>query len=369
MNLTRKEFLVTGTKYAAGAVVGAGAVSMLSQSIGRAGTQATWPYPYQALDVEKVRKYGHDLYYVSGCSYGSFHALVKALSELIPDPWATFPSQMMIYGKGGGEGWGGLCGGINGPSAFIALVCPTSARADVLIGELFGWYTQTKFPSDISNQYGVNSEFGDNRFTQALAQNTSGSILCHVSVTEWCKAAAKVQTSADRKERCARLTGDVAAYAAKILNDEFAGTFAATYVPPAAIATCNSCHTLGDMNIVAAKMNCVQCHGDHTVSGVSELGGQLPSDYKLEQNYPNPFNPQTRLSFSIPKATAVDLCIYDVHGQVVRNLIPHQDYAPGNYAVQWDGTNNAGGKVASGVYFCRLQAGSFSATKKMAMVK
>jgi len=198
----------------------------------------------------------------------------------------------------------------------------------------------------------------------------SGSILCHVSVTEWCKAAATVQSSADRKERCARLTGDVAAYAAKILNDEFAGTFTATYVPPAAIATCNSCHTIGTTNIVASKMDCTQCHGDpHASTAVQDLGGSAPKEYRLEQNYPNPFNPSTRLSFAIPKAAAVDLAVYDVHGQVIRNLILHQDYAPGTYAVQWDGTNNAGGKVASGVYFCRLQAGEFSATKKMAMIK
>src|SRR5512135_3154112 len=114
MKLTRKEFLATGTKYGAGAVLGLGAVGLLSRNQGIAGTTTTWPYPYQALDVEKVRKYGHDLYYSGkGCCYGSFHAIVKALGEAIGEPWTSFPSEMMTFGKGGGVGWGLLCGAAN----------------------------------------------------------------------------------------------------------------------------------------------------------------------------------------------------------------------------------------------------------------
>jgi Putative redox-active protein (C_GCAxxG_C_C)/FlgD Ig-like domain len=369
MKITRKEFLYTGTKYAAGAVAGIGAVSILARSKGIAGAQTAWPYPYQALDVETVRKYGHDLYYSKGCCYGSFHALVKAASELIGEPWTSFPSEIMVYGKGGGVGWGILCGAANGPAAFISLVCPTTARADVLVNELFGWYTQTSLPTDMSNQYARESAYGTNPYPQDLSQNISGSVLCHVSVTEWCKAAGKLASSTERKDRCARVTGDLAAYAAKILNDEFAGSFAGLYVPPATVAGCNSCHTIGTNNMVAAKMECTQCHGDpHTSNGVADMGGVV-SDYSLHQNYPNPFNPQTRVEFSLPKAGAVDLAVYDVHGRLIRNLVLHEEFSPGRYGAEWDGTNNAGEKVATGVYFCRLQAGQFSATKKMLMMK
>jgi hypothetical protein len=275
---------------------------------------------------------------------------------------------MMVFGKGGGEGWGTLCGAVNGASAFISLVCQTS-RSDVLVNELFGWYTQTNLPTDTSNQYGKDSAYGSNPYPHELAQNTSGSVLCHASVTEWCKTAQLTAGSTERKERCARLTGDVAAYAAKILNDDFASKFTALYVPPASIATCNSCHTIGSNNMVAAKMECTQCHGDpHAASSVHEIGGKV-TEYKLEQNYPNPFNPDTRIKFSIPSSGAVDLAIYDVHGRLVKNVILHDEYAPGSYAAEWNGTNNAGERVASGVYFCRLQVGTFSATKKMALVK
>jgi hypothetical protein len=369
MKLTRKEFLAAGTKYGAGAVVGLGAMSLLSRSKSMAGTQAAWPYTYPTLDPETVRKYGHDQYYSGkGCCYGAFYALAKAAGEINADPWTTFPAEMMVYGKGGGEGWGTLCGAVNGASAFIGLVCQT-ARADVLINELFGWYTQTNLPTDMSNQYGRESAYGTNPYPQDLPQNAAGSVLCHASVTEWCKAASLTASSTERKERCARLTGDVAAYAAKILNDDFAGTFAGLYVPPATIAQCNGCHTVGSNNMVAAKMECTQCHGDpHSTSGVSEIGGVV-TQYELDQNYPNPFNPATRVRFAIPSAGSVDLSVYDVHGCLIRNLVPHEAYAPGRYAVEWDGTNNAGEKVATGIYFCRLQVGQFSATKKMALVK
>ena len=369
MKLTRKEFLSTGTKYGAGAIIGLGAVELLARGQGTAGVNAIWPYPYQTLDVEAVRKLGHDQYYSGkGCCYGAFYALVKASSNLAGEPWTSFPAEMMVYGKGGGVGWGTLCGAANGAAAFISLVCQI-ARADVLNNEVFGWYTQTKLPTDTSNQYGKDSAYTSNPYPHDLAQNISGSVLCHVSVTEWCKTAQLTASSTERKERCARITGDVAAYAAKVLNDEFASQFVGLYVAPTSITTCNSCHTIGSNNMVAAKMECTQCHGDpHATSGVQEISGKA-SEYQLEQNYPNPFNPDTRIKFALPKNEAVDLAVYDVHGRIIKNIIMHEDYAPGSYAVEWNGTNNAGEKVASGVYFCRVQMGTFSATRKMALLK
>jgi hypothetical protein len=121
--------------------------------------------------------------------------------------------------------------------------------------------------------------------------------------------------------------------------------------------------------MVASKMDCTQCHGDpHTTTGVVDQRGAA-TEYELDQNYPNPFNPHTRIQFAVPQNVAVDLAVYDTHGQLIKNLVPHQDYSAGKYAIEWDGTNNAGQKVASGVYFCRMQAGQFSSTKKLALVK
>ena len=190
MNISRKDFIASGTKYAAGAVIGAVAADTLMNKA-MAGVNAAWPFPYQALDVEKVRILGHDLYYdatYGGCCYGAFAALVNASAAITGEPFTSFPSGLMLWGGGGGASWGGTCGAVAGSAAFITLV---TAKADysALESEVFGWYTQTKFPTDISNQYGVQSKYIQNKYTQALAQNISGSILCHASIAEWCKTA------------------------------------------------------------------------------------------------------------------------------------------------------------------------------------
>ena len=89
---------------------------------------------------------------------------------------------------------------------------------------------------------------------------------------------------------------------------------------------------------------------------------------QLAQNYPNPFNPTTTIAFSIAEVSDVKLAIYGVRGELVRTLVDGRR-APNNYRVIWDGKNNAGNFVASGVYFYRLIAGDFKATKKMVLLR
>lgn len=369
-SVTRKEFLRNGTKIAAGAALGIGSLHLLSNGSARADKMLTaWPWPYAALDVEAVRILGHDLYWQGkGCSYGAFEAIASRLRLVHPDPWNQLPSEIMIYGHGGGAGWGATCGALNGPAALISLVL-LKARSDALISDMYGWYTQTLFPTDISNQYAVNHTFADNRCDILLPQNAAGSPLCHPSVTEWCKVANYAANALERKERCARITGDVAAFAAQILNEELAGTFVPRYTPPAIIAACMSCHGTGATNKVAAKMECTQCHGTNPhPSGVTQLGG-LALSYKLGRNYPNPFNPMTNIEFSIPKSEAVTLAVFDVHGRLVKTLVANETMAQGSFKAQWDGSNDAGTRVASGIYFARLTAGSFSAVQKMNLLR
>jgi hypothetical protein len=96
--------------------------------------------------------------------------------------------------------------------------------------------------------------------------------------------------------------------------------------------------------------------------------GALPSAYSLAQNYPNPFNPQTTIAFSIAQRTNVRLAVYDVNGALVRTLA-NEKRAAGPYTVTWDGRDEHGTTVASGVYFYKLDAGSFTQTKKMVLLK
>jgi len=95
-------------------------------------------------------------------------------------------------------------------------------------------------------------------------------------------------------------------------------------------------------------------------------GPALKND--LSQNYPNPFNPQTTIAFSIKDRGAVSLKVYNVAGELVRTLA-NEDRAAGSYTLVWDGRNDAGSPVSSGVYFYKLVTNNFSQTKKMVLLK
>ncbi len=98
------------------------------------------------------------------------------------------------------------------------------------------------------------------------------------------------------------------------------------------------------------------------VTGIRSLPGQ-PTSFKLDQNFPNPFNPTTTIRYSLLQRGLVTLSIYNVLGQKVETLVS-QVQGAGNYEVKFNAS-----KFASGVYFYRLQAGSFNMTKKMMLVK
>jgi hypothetical protein len=83
----------------------------------------------------------------------------------------------------------------------------------------------------------------------------------------------------------------------------------------------------------------------------------IPTDYGLSQNYPNPFNPTTTIQYDLPQAGWVVLKIYDVLGRNIRTLVEGGNPA-GRHTVRWDGKNDVGYDVPSGLYFCRMTAGS-----------
>ena len=96
--------------------------------------------------------------------------------------------------------------------------------------------------------------------------------------------------------------------------------------------------------------------------------GEQPKEYSVEQNYPNPFNPSTRINYALPQASHVTLLIFNTLGQKVKTLVDEQKGA-GNYAIEWDGRDDAGKEVPIGAYLYKLKAGSYSETKQMLFVK
>ena len=101
---------------------------------------------------------------------------------------------------------------------------------------------------------------------------------------------------------------------------------------------------------------------DNTVS-INSVSNTVPEKFSLSQNYPNPFNPVTNLEFGIADLGFVTLKIYNGLGRELQTLV-NGNFAPGNYKVDFDGSN-----FASGVYFYKLEAGSFVETKRMMLLK
>jgi len=103
-------------------------------------------------------------------------------------------------------------------------------------------------------------------------------------------------------------------------------------------------------------------------SKVSARESGLPTEFALFGNYPNPFNPETSIWFALPEASHAEITIYNTRGQVILQLV-NTGYVAGEHSVSWDGTDQSGNPVSSGVYLYRLQAGDFSRVRKMSLLR
>ena len=114
-------------------------------------------------------------------------------------------------------------------------------------------------------------------------------------------------------------------------------------------------------------------------AAISDANGQVwtkgikvmvaaPADYKLYNNFPDPFNPSTKIAFELPKASHVKLIVYDIVGREVAQ-VADADYPAGYTELTWNGTNQNGTMVASGVYFYRVSTDRWNKVKKMLMLK
>jgi hypothetical protein len=99
------------------------------------------------------------------------------------------------------------------------------------------------------------------------------------------------------------------------------------------------------------------------ITAIHQIGTEVPTVYALNQNYPNPFNPVTNISYMIPKSSKVSLKVYDIKGQLISTLF-EGNQNEGIYLTQFDGS-----RLASGVYFYKLEAGDYKEVRKMTMIK
>ena len=103
-------------------------------------------------------------------------------------------------------------------------------------------------------------------------------------------------------------------------------------------------------------------------TGVYKAGNLIPENFALLQNYPNPFNPTTKVTYQLPKQSDVELTIYNLKGEFVRQLV-NQTQAAGVYETVWDGRDSVGNLTSSGIYFYRIKAGDYTEIRRLTFMK
>jgi len=101
---------------------------------------------------------------------------------------------------------------------------------------------------------------------------------------------------------------------------------------------------------------------------IRDSGNTVPGSFSLSQNYPNPFNPTTSISFNLPTSGHVELTVFNILGQQVATLV-NGSLTAGQHEATWNGSDDSGDAVGSGIYFYRLVASNVTETKKMVLMK
>ncbi len=175
-------------------------------------------------------------------------------------PWTLLPERMFANLAAGYGGQGTLCGALGVASQLFNLVAFDERKTYVeMTDELFQWYSRTAFPT---------TRFDDVCYFPGQVQQLAKSPLCHISVSQWTLAAGAEVTSKQKKDRCAKVTGEVIYRTVEMLNDYVDGRYAKRAYPfEQENAACLSCHGADDMwhdkdgmNNQQGKMTCSLCH-------------------------------------------------------------------------------------------------------------
>jgi hypothetical protein len=116
-------------------------------------------------------------------------------------------------------------------------------------------------------------------------------------------------------------------------------------------------------------MNMSPTPGSSNIQGLSTMNNiMIPTKYFLYPNYPNPFNPVTHFTYDLPMQSQVKISIFNTLGHEIKTLV-NSKQNNGSYFIQWDGSDNHGNRVSSGVYLYHLNANSFNQTRRMILLK
>ena len=124
-----------------------------------------------------------------------------------------------------------------------------------------------------------------------------------------------------------------------------------------------------DDNCIAENYDCIPDPGDQNECSSMNLINAQPADYQLFVPFPNPFNPNTLIQFTLGQKELVNLNIFDIQGRLIKSLVSNSYYPSGYYNITWDGKNNMGIQVPSGMYLYKLVSENQTITRKMVLMK
>ncbi len=191
------------------------------------------PYPYKPIDPAMIEKKAYDYYFKGHCAYGVFASILDTLKESVGGPYIGIPGELLEYGRGGINGWGTICGALNGAAAITSICCKGWKN---VIDALYKWYSEEPLP--------VYRPKKGRKYDGVIPASIATSPICHISVMKWCEKTGFAYDSKARSERCARITADVAKKLVELLNAYHGGVFKPVKVP----------------GIYKTKMECTTCH-------------------------------------------------------------------------------------------------------------
>lgn len=245
--------------FKAAGIAGAGYVASVFAGFASTDTYSASPasWIYYPLEADKTASLAYEIYPGRGCMYAVFKSIVGQLAENYGAPYNQFPFEMLQYGHGGAGAYGSLCGTLNGGAAVIGLFCTHKKTSDQMISHLFKWYEESELPEFVPSHPLVD---------MAIPTVVTESVICHASISRWCKKADCGPDDPQRTERCMRLSADIAAKTVEILN-AYADKHVVAFALDGKSEECMSCHGLDEAKMYKSKtrMSCGSCHGDpHT---------------------------------------------------------------------------------------------------------
>ena len=200
------------------------------------------PWKWTPIDPLEAGQRAYRLYFNptrGGCGSGAYLSILSLLKERVGYPWTTLPDMLMSHAAAGYGGHGTLCGSLGGACCIINLVAYDDEHHTFrqMIDRLFYWYSNQEFPTD---------RFDDISSMPGQIKEKAMSPLCHTSVSKWARAAGEEITSEAKKERCAKVTGEVVYVVVTAINEYFAGRWTPPrWEPSDAIRHCIECHASG----------------------------------------------------------------------------------------------------------------------------